>query len=293
MKIISNIKNIISLVLATSCIVAQENGHRYKNGRLIGRQICAIVIETLFYCTDRELPDKLEEYDLLEKLEYKKKPHYSVFSKVRKNIGAEKVNKVFQFVIQQYYRKRTIRLLAINSTFIPTYSKKDREALYGHVTIPKREQTKNKPQKSLKQGYKEHAMYDVETGIPLYVRTLPANIHDSRVFGILFEYVRQKFNIANNAKLLADSAYDSTKIYEILRYYDIIPVIATNGRGHYKSQKPKDKEYGKRWAIERFFSKIKRKLNLLNNRFFRLEKVSFHVNIISIAYLIRYIDLEI
>ena len=196
-------------------------------------------------------------------------------------------------MIQQYYRKRVVRLIAIDSTFIPTYSKKDREALYGYVTIPKREQTKNKEQKSPKQGYKEHVIYDVETGIPLYTKTLPANIHDSQVFGILFEYVRTKFNIADNAKFLADSAYDSTKIYGILRYYNITPVIATNGRGHYKSSKPKDKEYGKRWAIERFFSKIKRKLNLLNNRFFGLERVSFHVNAISIADLIRYINLEI
>jgi hypothetical protein len=47
-------------------------------------------------------------------------------------------------MIQQYYRKRIVRLIAIDSTFIPTYSKKDREALYGYVTIPKREQTKNK-----------------------------------------------------------------------------------------------------------------------------------------------------
>ncbi|MGC8688086.1 MAG: hypothetical protein ACP5RQ_01650 [Candidatus Micrarchaeia archaeon] len=45
--------------------------------------------------------------------------------------------------------------------------------------------------------------------------------------------------------------------------------------------------------MERFFSKIKRKLNLLNNRFFGLERVSFHVYTILIAYLIRYIDLEI
>ncbi len=63
--------------------------------------------------------------------------------------------------------------------------------------------------------------------------------------------------------------------------------------GHCKLSKPKDKGYGKRWAIERFFSKIKRKLNLLNNRFFGLERVSFHVNAVSIAYLIRYINLEI
>ena len=85
-------------------------------------------------------------------------------------------------------------------------------------------------------------IYDVETGIPLYTKTLSANIHDSRVFGILFKHVRTKFNIADNAKFLADSAYDSTKIYGILRYYNITPVIAINRRSHYKLSKPKDKE---------------------------------------------------
>ena len=284
--------------MATSCVVAQENGHRYKNGRLIGRQICAIVIENILCCSDRELPDKLEEYNLLNELDYKKKPHYSVSSKVRKLIGSEAINKIFQFIIQQYYkdRRKIVRLIAIDSTFIQTYSKQDKGARYGYVTTPKRDQYKNKKQKSLKQGYKQHTIYDVETDIPLYTKILPANIHDSQVFEILFEYVKQNFNIAINAKFLAESVYDSTKIYEILRYYNITPAIAENGRGHYKSKKPKDLEYGKRWAIERFFSKIKRikrKLNLLNNRFFGLERVSFHVNTVLLAYLIRYINLEI
>ena len=245
-------------------------------------------------CSDRELPDKLEEYNLLNELDYKKKPHYSVFSKVRKLIGSEAINKIFQFIIQQYYkdRRKIVRLIAIDSTFIQTYSKQDKGARYGYVTTPKRDQYKNKKQKSLKQGYKQHTIYDVETDIPLYTKILPANIHDSQVFEILFEYVKQNFNIAINAKFLAESVYDSTKIYEILRYYNITPAIAENGRGHYKSKKPKDLEYGKRWAIERFFSKIKRikrKLNLLNNRFFGLERVSFHVNTVLLAYLIRYI----
>ncbi len=132
-------------------------------------------------------------------------------------------------------------------------------------------------------------IYDVETGIPLYTKTLSANIHDSRVFGILFKHVRTKFNIADNAKFLADSAYDSTKIYETLRYYNITPVIAINRRSHYKLSKPKDKDYRKRAAIERFNSLLKMKMNLLYVRFNGLQSVTAHVSSCIFGYLLKYI----
>ena len=118
---------------------------------------------------------------------------------------------------------------------------------------------------------------------------MPANKHDSEAFDELFQYVKDHFRIAHEAKFLADSAYDSTHIYEILRHFNIIPVIAINGRGYYKSMTPKDKDYGKRWSIERFFSKLHRKVGILNNRFFGIERVAFHVNSVMIGYMIRYI----
>ncbi len=125
--------------------------------------------------------------------------------------------------------------------------------------------------------------------MPLYWIVLPANKHDSEAFGELFAYVREHFRLAHEAKFLADSAYDSTAIYEVLRHFNVIPVIAINGRGHYKSSTPRDAEYGKRWSIERFFSKLQRKVGVMNNRFIGIERVTFHINSVMIGYLIRYI----
>ncbi len=59
-------------------------------------------------------------------------------------------------------------------------------------------------------------------------------------------------------KLLADAAFDSTDIYEILRHDDIKPVIAKNGRGFYKSKPLKDPDYGKRWEMEMIFQGLRK-----------------------------------
>ena len=288
MNIVKKIKNKVSEVWAAASLIAVSTGHIYAKGRLVGRQITAIAIENLLGCSDKELPDRLEDNGLLQLLGYDKKPDPSIFSHVRKGIGSNAIMNVDLFIIQRLYRDRTVRLLAIDSKFIQTYSKDDKEALFGYFTTPKRDQTKEKKIET-KQGYKIHVIIDVETGVPLYWIVLPANEHDSGAFATLFSYVREHFRIAHEAKFLADSAYDSTAIYEALRHFNIIPVIAINGRGHYKSSTPKDSEYGKRWAIERFFSKLQRKIGILNNRFIGIERVTFHVNSVLMGYLIRYI----
>lgn len=288
MNIIKKIRNKIGAVWAAASVIACGLGHKYENGRLVGRQIAAIAIENLLSCSDKELPDCLENYQLLDTLGYKKKPEPSIFSHVRKEVGSHAIMEVGQFIIQCLYRDRSIRLLAIDSKFIPTFSKNDAQALWGYFTTPKRDQTKEKKTET-KQGYKIHTIIDVETGVPLYWIVLPANKHDSEAFGELFTYVREHFRIAHEAKFLADSAYDSTAIYEVLRHFNITPVIAINGRGHYKSTTPKDEDYGKRWSIERFFSKLQRKVGIMSNRFMGIEKVTFHINSVIVGYLIRYI----
>lgn len=288
MNIIKKIRNKIGEVWAATSLAAKEAGHLYQDGRLVGRQIAALAIENLLGCSDKELPDRLEDNNLLQLLGYKRKPDPSIFSHVRADVGSEMIMDINQFIIQLFYKDKTVRLLAIDSKFIQTYSKKDKEALWGYFTTPKRDQTAEKKTET-KQGYKIHAIIDAETGIPLYWIILPANEHDSKAFDALFQYVKDHFRIAHEAKFLADSAYDSTHIYEILRHFNVIPVISINGRGHYKSTTPKDREYGKRWAIERFFSKLQRKVGILNNRFVGIERVAFHVNSVMIGYMIRYI----
>ncbi|MGC8496028.1 MAG: transposase, partial [Candidatus Micrarchaeia archaeon] len=87
----------------------------------------------------------------------------------------------------------------------------------------------------------------------------------------------------------ADSGYDATDIYQELHYDNVKPVIAINGRGFYKSSVPKDPEYGKRWSIERVFSRLKEVFGLSENRFAGIEKVTVHIYSCLIAYLIKYL----
>jgi len=50
---------------------------------------------------------------------------------------------------------------------------------------------------------------------------------------------------------------NSAKVKQTLRHDNVIPVIARNGRRFRKSEEPKDKDYKKRWAIERIFARLK------------------------------------
>jgi len=96
-------------------------------------------------------------------------------------------------------------------------------------------------------------------------------------------------NPFNNVKLLSDVRYDATGIYQELHYDNVKLVIAINGRGFYKSSIPKDPEYGKRWAIERLFSRLKEVFGLAKNRFIGIGKVIVHAYACLIAYLIKYL----
>jgi hypothetical protein len=258
---------------------------------MYAKHIVALGIGSIFRSSDAELPEELKNMGLLNVLGYKNTPDSSIYSRVRKEVGEEKIGKVAELMIQALYKNRFISLMATDSTFIPYYFGADKEAAWGYATLNKKdmELLKEKTQKGLKKGYKLHLIYDVETRIPLYWIVLPANVHDKDAFKTLFDYVRTHFRFAHNAKFLADSAYDSRDVRFSLTENRVIPVIAINGRGHYKSSIPKDRDYRKRTGIERFFSLLKMKMNLLNVRVNGLQKVTAHVFGCMLGYLIKYI----
>ncbi|MGH2639377.1 MAG: transposase, partial [Rhabdochlamydiaceae bacterium] len=251
----------------------------------------ALAIGSIFRCSDAELPDELGDKGLLKVLGYGNIPHCSIYSKVRKEVGEEKIGKVAELIIQSIYRDRFVSMVAIDSTFLPYYFDDDKDAAFGYATLKKKEQEllKERTQKGIKKGYKLHVIYDVETRIPLYWIVLPANVHDKDAFKTLFDYVRNHFRFAHNAKFLADSAYDSRDVRFTLCENKIVPIIAVNGRGHYPSSKPKDKDYRKRSGIERFFSLLKMKLDLLHVRVKGLQRVTAHVFGCIFGYLMKYI----
>ena len=271
--------------------VSKELGHWYQGGAMYAKHIIALGLQAIFRCSDNELPDELESRNLLGALGYENTPNDSIYSKVRKEIGEERIGRAAEFIIHELYRNKIVSLMAIDSSYIPYYFEDDADAVWGYATLTKKERKvlKEKTQKGLKRGYKLHAIYDVIAGIPLYWIVLPANINDKDAFKTLFDYVKAHFKFAHNAKFLADSAYDSSDVRFTLRENRVIPVIAVNGRGHYPSSKPKDSTYRRRGAIERFFSLMKMKLNLLDVRVKGLQKVTAHANTCIFGYLVKYI----
>ncbi|MGI0141208.1 MAG: transposase, partial [Candidatus Micrarchaeales archaeon] len=133
-----------------------------------------------------------------------------------------------------------------------------------------------------------HIIVDAETEIPIVVEVIPANTNDKKLFDPLYNKVKKIAVLQYQSKFLADSQYDSADIKSRLRNDSMIPVIATNGRGHYKSEMPKDPDYGKRWSVEHVFSRLKEVFGLEANRFFGLKKVTIHIFSCLLAHLLRY-----
>ena len=138
-------------------------------------------------------------------------------------------------------------------------------------------------------GYKLHMISDADGEMPLAIGIAAANKHDKKMFAKLFRYVKDNYRLGPNTKYLADSAMDSADVRQCLRYNGLIPVIATNGRGHAESETPDDPDYGKRWSIERIFSRLKEMFNMRKNRFIGMKKVKMHIYSCILAYLIEYL----
>ncbi len=282
---IEELKNKIPEVCAATRVVVQEFGHTKK----FAKHIVAMAIKQILHLTDKDLAEFVGSNAIGKMLGYRDKPAISIFSKVRERSDPQMLYEIYSFVLQGRYKGRNLRLIAQDSSEVPAHTYKDRDADYGHRTPSKKEQQNMtaEPVTSFF-GYKIHMISDAETELPLGFFIAPANMHDKMGFGRLIKEIRERFAIVKDAKYLADAAYDSTDVREYLHYHQIKDVIAINGRGHRKSETPKDPEYGKRWAIERIFSRLKEVLGLAKNRFTGIKNVTTHVYSCLIAYLIKY-----
>jgi transposase len=290
MIINGDIKYKILEVLAIAEIIAIEYGHTKK----FGKHYVALVIKQLNgEISDRELAEFLMNDEIGRILGYKQEFSFTIFSKLRKESTIkEAMEKILNIIINSKIKNKQVRLVVIDSTDISAYSSNDKDAKYGHRTPSKKEQrTLKKGTKTMFFGYKLHLMADAKSEIPLSEEVIAANRHDKTVFHKLYNKVKEfvYINPFIKPKLLADSAYDATDIYEELHYDGMEPLIAMNGRRFYKSTKPKDPEYGKRWAIERIFSRLKEKFGFRKNRLIGYTKVAAHAIACIIAYIIYYI----
>ena len=144
---------------------------------------------------------------------YKKRPDYSIFSKVRERAEPEIFEELNNRILQNRLNGRRIRLIAQDSTDVPAFSRKDKYARTGHRTQSKREEEDADGRANeMFFGYKLHAITDAERELPIGFFIAPGNRHDSVFFHKLFDMMKNWFCIASGAKFLADSGYDAKNI---------------------------------------------------------------------------------
>ncbi len=282
---IEELENKIPEVWAAARVIVQK----YRHTKKFAKHLVALVVKQIEGLTDVELVEFVGT-KIGKIMGYRKKPDQSIFSKVRERADPRMLEELNNWILQDRLKDRRIRLLAQDSTDVPAFSRKDVHARSGHRTPSKREQEDAKGKANdMFFGYKLHMICDAETEIPIAFYIAPGNRHDSVFFGKLFDDVKQRFRILHGAKYLADSAFDATHIYKELHENEVKAVISINGRGHRKSEVPKDPEYGKRWAIERIFSRLKEVFGLAKNRVIGMKKVAIHILSCITAYLVSYL----
>lgn len=206
------------------------------------------------------------------------------------------IQTLYHVLVKEKCKGRMLKLIGEDSTDMPAfYSKKDTEAKLGHRTQKRREQQlnemtgKDKKAKAYVLGYKLHLMNDLETGLPIAATVRTAEVHDSRPFFELFPYTIDNFDIQERAKFCGDSAFDEVDIRQIIRNWrNMKDVIAINGRGHYPSETPKDKDYGKRWLLEQTNSVLEGVYGLTVNRMRGFKKNAVHAFSCLIANFIEH-----
>lgn len=279
--------NKIREVLADARIIVKKYGHTAK----YAKHLAALVIRQWKRLnSDKELCEFLSKDPIGRILEYETKFNHTIFSKVRKD-AEPMMQELFGVTSYEASKGNIVRLIAQDSTDIAAYSKKDKDARIGHRTPSKKEQiASGNTERSFVFGYKLHVIVDAETELPSAVYIAPANRHDKVFFRKLYDKMKRLYRVHLNPNptYLADAAFDSTDIYEELHYDCVKPLIAINGRGFYKSRIPKDPEYGKRWAVERVFSRLKEVFGMAKNRFVGIERVSVHIYSCLIAYILKY-----
>jgi Transposase DDE domain len=286
MKILENPKNKIREVHATARVVVQRYGHTKK----FAKHIVAFAIKQDRNLTDKQLAEFVGTSEFGREIGYDHVPHYSVFSKVRKRADPKILEGVYTAMVYQKFRSKPLDMIVQDSTAFSSRSKDDRDARKGHRTPSRMEQMFLKPgEKTFIFGYKVHVIAEVKSEMPLMICVLPANENDKTPFHKMYEQLKSVYRMKLGAKYLADAQYSSSKIRTELRYDGIVPVIPLSGNGYRKTEHPKDPDYGKRWAIERIFSRLKEVFGLSKNRYVGIRKVTMHVYSCLIAYAMRYL----
>jgi hypothetical protein len=282
---IENLRNKIREVKGYARVLVQN----YRHLKKFAKHLLAAAIKQIQGFTDVELIEFLSIDPIGKEIGYDHRPHPSIFSKVRERSDPQMLGDLINALLHAKYKYKILTKIVQDSTDIDAYSRDDKEAHWGKRTVPKKRQSIKKEKVEDFFGYKLHLISDADGEMPLAIDIVEGNHHDKTMFARLFRYTKDNYRLGPNAKYLADSAMDSSDVKQCLRYNGLVPVIATNGRRWRKSEVPKDPDYGKRWSIERIFSRLKEKFNMRTNRFIGIKKVQMHVYSCILAYLVEYL----
>lgn len=283
---INDLKNKIPELKARACVVTQEYGHTKK----FAKHLIAFAIQQIEGLKDYELADFLVKDPIGKLLGYGEKLHKSTISKVRSRSDPNMFAELYNWIVAEKFKSKLISLFVGDSTAIPSGSVKDKDAKIGYRTPSKMEQRAMKSdEKTFIFGYKVHMIADVDSEIPLCVSIEPANKNDVKLFPELYNRLKSNFRLRFGAKLLADSQYSSARIRYEVRYDGYVPVIPVRGNKYSKTRHPKDPDYGRRWAIEHIFSRLKEVFGLGKSRTVGLKKTIIHVYSCLLGYIMRYL----
>jgi len=211
-------------------------------------------------------------------LGFKKPPDISSFSHFLQRIGVETFEQLFQVVVQQLLDQGFLNLHMIaQDGSILEANTGDRDAGWGWDHIKEK----------YVYGYKIHVTVDVNTELPVTLSVTKAGVHDSKEFQRLYQNIKNYKTRFPTRFYTADKAYDSSSIRTPLLRDEIQPIIKAS-KTKIKPQYPKWflEKYKKRTSVERFFSRLKRFLDLKKLRIYGKNNVLIYSYIIIIGMLL-------
>lgn len=222
---------------------------------------------------------------LLEVLNFKKIPHFSVIFKTYKKYLQENIS-LYTFKIGHSLNSGIKEFYLDSSSLIS--SKHDSSAKWGIST-----------RHDWYKGYKLHMLCS-SCDIPISFSISTANIHDSKCNNLLRKIARDY----PNSTVFADKGYDSDNLISYANSLGISLICPLNTRNT-KKFKPSNlsklrlrnyeilsstkgkKIYKKRWEIERLFGNLKENYNIDNHRVRGLSRKFFDVSFKILLFVVE------
>jgi len=205
-------------------------------------------------------------------------PDIGSFSNFLKRIGPSTFEQLFQVVVQQLLDEGFLNLhmLAQDGSILEA-NLDDPEAGWGWDHI----------KKEYVYGYKIHVDVDANIELPVTLSITKAGVHDSQEFHRLYNNLKRYNTRFPTRCFTADKAYDSNSIRKTLLEDNITPIIkASRTRIKPRYSKGFMKKYAKRVSVERFFSRLKKFLDLKKLGIYGKNQVLIYSYIITIGMLL-------